>query len=50
MSVVLSSSKKERMLSGMHATPGRQVSTWVHAVKDKESSRVGGSSILPSFV
>jgi hypothetical protein len=35
------------MLSGVHAAPGRQVSTWVHAVKAEESARVGGLAILP---
>jgi hypothetical protein len=35
--------EKERMLSGVHAAPGRQVSTWAHAVKAEESARVGGS-------
>jgi hypothetical protein len=34
--------EKERMLSGVHAAPGRQVSTWAHAVKVEESARVGG--------
>jgi hypothetical protein len=39
------------MQNGVHAAPGRQVSTWAHAVKDEESARVGGSpSILPSVV
>jgi hypothetical protein len=28
---------------GMHAAPGRQVSTWVHAVKAVELSLIGGS-------
>jgi hypothetical protein len=33
MSVVLSSWKGNVVLSGVHAAPGRQVSTWAHAVK-----------------
>jgi hypothetical protein len=41
----------QRVQKGMHAAPGRQVSTWVHAVKAEESARVGGlSSILPWVV
>jgi hypothetical protein len=35
--------ERERMQNGVHAAPGRQVSTWVHAVKAEEVSRVGGS-------
>jgi hypothetical protein len=41
----------QRVQKGMHAAPGRQVSTWAHAVKAEESTRVGGSSsILASVV
>jgi hypothetical protein len=29
------------VLSGTHAAPGRQVSTWVHAVKTDESAVLG---------
>jgi hypothetical protein len=36
--------ERERMLNGVHAAPGRQVSTWVHVVKAEESARVGGRS------
>jgi hypothetical protein len=42
MSVVLSSWERERMLNGVHAAPGRQVSTWAHAVKTEESAHVLG--------
>jgi len=34
--------ERERMLNGVHAAPGRQVSTWAHAVKIEESTHVGG--------
>jgi hypothetical protein len=36
------------VLSGTHAAPGRQVSTWAHAVKTDESVRVGGHSVILS--
>jgi hypothetical protein len=32
------------MQNGAHVAPGRQVSTWVHAVKAEASARLGGSS------
>jgi hypothetical protein len=35
------------MLNGVHAAPGRQVSTWAHAVKTQESNHVGGSLAIP---
>jgi hypothetical protein len=38
------------MQNGVHAAPGRQVSTWVHAVKAAEVNCGGGSLlILSSF-
>jgi hypothetical protein len=43
MSVVLSSWERGTNANVVHAAPGRQVSTWVHALKDDELSRVGGS-------
>jgi hypothetical protein len=36
------------MLNGVHAAPGRQVSTWAHAVKTEEVNVLGGSLILSS--
>jgi hypothetical protein len=36
------------MQNGVHATPGRQVSTWVHAVKDGEVIHGGGSLLIMS--
>jgi hypothetical protein len=36
----------ERVQNGKHAAPGRQVSTWVHAVKTRGISHVGGSAFL----
>jgi hypothetical protein len=39
--------EKERMISGVHATSGIQVSTWVHAFKYEESTRVGGFLTIP---
>ena len=43
--------EREQMQNGVHAAPGRQVSTWAHVVKDEESARVGRlPSILPSIV
>ena len=42
--------EKELMVSGVHATPRRQVSTWAHVVKATEVSHVRGSlPILSSF-
>jgi hypothetical protein len=37
------------MLSGAHAAPRRQVSTWVNAVTAKVSTRIGGLAILPFY-
>jgi hypothetical protein len=33
--------EKEHMLNGVHAAPGRQVSTWAHAVKLKSQLVLG---------
>jgi hypothetical protein len=40
--------ERQRVQKGMHAAPGRQVSTWAHAVKAEEVSRVGGSLCILS--
>jgi hypothetical protein len=43
MSVVLSYWERGTDANVVHETPGREVSTWVHALKADELSRVGGS-------
>jgi hypothetical protein len=51
MRVVLSSCERGTNANALHAAPGRQVSTWAHAVKADELSLVGGSSsILASTI
>jgi hypothetical protein len=37
------------MQNGVHAAPGRQVSTWAHAVKAEASARVGGGGVRFPF-